>query len=680
MPHAFFLKSSWVCLALSLIAVAPSHADSAPAPADTVYLFPAIDVEGEPVERFAARSRRSLASVVIRPAESPHRMPSARILLREVPGLELRRYGGLGSFSNASLRGSGGPELAVYLDGVDLRHPMSGSLNLDDLPLAGVERIEVYRGAVPGELGGGSPAGAIHLVSGDGRSHRFALSSGSYGTTRLAAGGSGTGPWGLRARFSGSMLTSRSDFLYLDGRGTEANAEDDSLRVRQNADIRAGDIMLRIARPSRAGEFSLAYRWLLRDNGLPGSESLPTFRTRSVKRSHDLRLNWRTPIWGHALRFEAGAWGRDGITEFQNPEKESGNYLVTDETRDRLRSLGLQARADFFGPPWHLLLRGEHRSDRFQPDNLNPRKQEDYERRRLGQHWTGELRREGRRLLLVASYGEERLRDNYYGPPDHPQLPPVEKPEHDTFASFRRAGIRWRALDRPAFDLDFFGNLSDGYRAPSLLELFGQDVSVAPNPELVPERGRGGDVGMAFSARRRGLEVRAELSLFDRRMSDQILFLRTSQYSVKAANLESSRLRGREISLFLDWRDWTLNLSETLLDARDTSGHPDYEGKQLPYRSPRRLFARLSRRLGPLTIFGEIEDRGAVFSDRYNDPYRKLPETHFLGAGLRAQLSRGWSLSMEGMNIEDRRAEDILGFPLPGRTWLLTIEWTGGAS
>ena len=67
---------------------------------------------------FAERSRRSLAQTVIRPEESPHRIPAARTLLRGTPGLELRRYGGLGAFSSASLRGSGGPELAIYLDGV----------------------------------------------------------------------------------------------------------------------------------------------------------------------------------------------------------------------------------------------------------------------------------------------------------------------------------------------------------------------------------------------------------------------------------------------------------------------------------------------------------------------------------------------------------------------------------
>lgn len=677
MPKAFIPKRRWVWFLAPLCLVANLQAEEAPAPADTVYLMPPIQVQGDPVERFAERSERVLARSVIRPADSPHRLPAARTLLREMPGLELRRYGGLGSYSTASLRGSGGGELAVYLDGVDLRHPLSGSLNLDDLPLAGVERIEVYRGAVPSELGGGSPAGAIHLVSDASRARRFALSAGSYGTSRVAGGASGTGPWGLRARLSGSLLSSRSDFFYLDRQGTQANAEDDTLRTRRNADMRAGDIMLRLDRPSRAGEFSLVYRWLLRDNGLPGTEALPTYHTRSKKRGQDLRLNWRAPLIGHALRMEIGVWGRDGLTEFINPERETGPFLVGDETRDRLRSLGLQMRADLFAPPYHLLLRGEHRSDRFQPDNLNPDKFEDYERSRRGLQWTGELRREGHRLLLVAAYGEERLRDNYFGPPSLPWLPPVPQPEHDTFASFRRAGLRWRALNETRVGLEFFGNLSEGYRAPSLLELFGQDVSVHANPELLPERGRGGDVGLTLRARRGRFKLRGELSLFDRSLRDQILFMRNSQYSVQARNLESSRLRGSELSLAFDWRPWALSLSGTRLDARDTGGHPDYDGKMLPYRTPNRLFARLSRELGPVKLFAEVEERGAVYTDRYNDEERRLPSARFFGAGLRARIAGGWSLSLEGMNLGDTRAEDVLGFPLPGRTWLVTLEWIG---
>ncbi len=677
MPQAFIPTRRWVWLLAPLCLAVALQAEEVPALPDSVYLMEPIQVEGDPVEAFAERSERSLARSVIRPDDNPHRLPAARILLREMPGVELRRYGGLGSFSSASIRGSGGSELAVYLDGVDLRHPMSGALNLDELPLTGVERMEVYRGAVPSELGGGSPAGAIHLVSEDNRARRFAFSAGSYGTTRLSAGGGGEGPWGLRAQISGSLLASRSDFFYLDRQGTQSNAEDDTLRLRRNADMRAGDLLMRLSRPSNLGEFSLVYRWLLRDNGLPGSEALPTYHTRSVKRGQDFRLGWRMPLLGHALRLETKAWARDGVTEFQNPEKESGPFLVGDETRDRLRSLGMQMRADLFAPPWHLLLRGEHRSDRFQPDNLNPEKFEDYERRRRGLHWTGELRREGRRLFLVAAYGEERLRDNYFGPPSLPWLPPLEKDEHDTFATFRRTGLRWRLAEDANFGLEFFGNLNEGYRAPNLLELFGQDVSVQANPELLPERGRGGDLGLSLRGIRGDIQARLEFSFFHRQLWDQILFMRNSQYSVKAQNLESSQIRGSELSLLLDWQSWTLSLADTHLDARDQSGHPDYDGKALPYRTPHRFFARLMYEFGRFTLFGELENRAAVFTDRYNDPDRRLAATRFLGAGLRARVSRSWSLSLEGMNLEDTRAEDVLGFPLPGRTWLITLEWNG---
>ncbi|MBC8367207.1 TonB-dependent receptor [bacterium] len=677
MPQAFIPTRNWAWLLAPLWFAATLHAEEAPTLPDSVYIMAPIEVEGDPVEAFAERSERSLARSVIRPDENPHRLPAARILLREMPGVELRRYGGLGSFSTASIRGSGGSELAVYLDGVDLRHPMSGSLNLDELPLTGVERIEVYRGAVPSELGGGSPAGAIHMVSENKRARRFSLSAGSYGTTRVSAGGAGAGPCGMRAQVSVSLLASRSDFFYLDRQGTQANADDDTLRLRRNADMRAGDFLMRLKRPSAVGEFSLMYRWLLRDNGLPGSEALPTYHTRSVKRGQDLRINWRLPLIGHALRLESTAWGRDGVTEFQNPEKESGPFLVGDETRDHLRSLGLQMRADLFAPPWHFLLRGEHRDDRFQPDNLNPAKFEDYERRRRGLHWAGELRREGRKLLLVAAYGEERLRDNYFGPPSLPWLPPVEKAEHDTFAAFRRTGFRWRLKEDENSGLDLFGNLNEGYRAPSLLELFGQDVSVQANPELLPERGRGGDLGLTLRGIRGDLQARLEISFFQRRMWDQILFMRNSQYSVKAQNLESSEIRGSELSLLLDWRSWTLSLADTRLDARDKSGHPDYDGKALPYRTPHRFFARLMNEFGRFALFGELEKRDAVFTDRYNDPDRRLAATRFLGAGLSTSISKNWSLSLEGMNLEDTRAEDVLGFPLPGRTWLMTLEWNG---
>jgi hypothetical protein len=132
---------------------------------------------------------------------------------------------------------------------------------------------------------------------------------------------------------------------------------------------------------------------------------------------------------------------------------------------------------------------------------------------------------------------------------------------------------------------------------------------------------------------------------------------------------------GRELSLALAWRSLRATLADTRLFARDRSGLAAYDGKQLPYRSPQRALARLGWESDRLGLFAEHEWRAATFSDRYNDPDRRLPAATLWAAGANLGLARGLTLSIEGRNLGDARLEDQLGYPLPGRHWLAGLAW-----
>ncbi len=682
------------CLLLGLLA-SPSPATQpeqppspeAWSPLDTIFSLPPVSVEGDPVRRHRRREFDSLAGEVIDFADHPRPLAAPGELLAELPGVEGRSLGGLGSFSTASIRGSAGQEVAVFLDGVDLRNPFTGLALLDELPLAGLKRLEVYRGAVPAELGGGGTAGAVNVVTGGAPGASFKFSAGSFGTRRGGLSLQLPAPWGAKLFLAAAGLVSESDFAYLDRNGTTvSNAADDTLRLRRNADLDARDLLASLsvspAGGRRGGRWTLSYRYLRRENGIPGSESLPTSTTRSLRSGHDARLRWESPLLPGRLLLRGDAFARRGWTRFLNPEGETGPFLVADETRDELHSQGVQGRAELFLLPLHLLLRTESREDRFLPESLNPRKGKGFERSRHGRRLEGEARLllGGDALLLTAAYGRESLADNFNGASGLPWLPPVEQPEHATSERYRRAGLAWRFL-RWSNDgeLSLRGNLADGYRAPSLLELFGQDVSVAGNPDLSPEHGEQSDLGLAWRGRIPGPgrpRLRAKLVWFRRDLEGQILFLRNSQYSLRAENLSASRVTGRELSLDLDWRRWRMTLADTRLFARDRGGNPDYDGKQLPYRSPHRSFLRLAYSGPRLALHADLDHRAATFSDRYNDPDRRLPAATLLGAGLTWKRFERVDIILEGRNLGDVHVEDSLGYPLPGRSWSAGLEWT----
>src|SRR5258708_703560 len=129
---------------------APAPRDSArapaPAPRDSVLLLPEVRVD-RPRPLPDARQRLPTAFTSdLRTGSSGRAVETLSEVLNEAAGVHVDQYGGLGAFSTVSLRGTAAGQVTVYLDGVPLTSAAHGEVNLADLPITAVERIEVYRG------------------------------------------------------------------------------------------------------------------------------------------------------------------------------------------------------------------------------------------------------------------------------------------------------------------------------------------------------------------------------------------------------------------------------------------------------------------------------------------------------------------------------------------------------
>ena len=100
--------------------------------------------------------------------------------LAKVSGVKIKQTGGLGSETRISLNGFTGKHVKVFMDGV----PMEGagsSMQLNKIPVNMADRIEVYKGVVPVELGADALGGAINIVSKQ-TNRTFLDASYSYGS------------------------------------------------------------------------------------------------------------------------------------------------------------------------------------------------------------------------------------------------------------------------------------------------------------------------------------------------------------------------------------------------------------------------------------------------------------------------------------------------------------------
>ncbi len=134
-----------------------------------------------------------------------------------------------------------------------------------------------------------------------------------------------------------------------------------------------------------------------------------------------------------------------------------------------------------------------------------------------------------------------------------------------------------------------------GARLPSQYELFGDRGQVRANPELKPEMGLGGDVGVLVREGTEDFCIRFELRGHLRRDEDLIRGRRTSQSQTIFENVESALLAGVESSLELSVGPYlTLAGMYSYLHAEDARGNP------LPYRARMTAFGRLQVGTGEL--------------------------------------------------------------------------------
>lgn len=88
--------------------------------------------------------------------------------LREVPGVTITQLGSPGSSTNVSIRGSTSAQTLVMMDGVELNTGSLGSFDLANLTTDGLDRIEVLRGAGGSLYGSQAIGGVINLITQEG--------------------------------------------------------------------------------------------------------------------------------------------------------------------------------------------------------------------------------------------------------------------------------------------------------------------------------------------------------------------------------------------------------------------------------------------------------------------------------------------------------------------------------
>jgi outer membrane cobalamin receptor len=612
------------------------------------------------------RSHASKSSFVTEICDvSLHPVTSISEVIGREAGVSSRSTSGLGQFSTVSIRGSSPEQVVVYLDGVRINPASSGAADLSVIPTSLIDKIEVVRGGGTTEFGSSAMGGVVNIYTKDvkGLTGEASLSAGSFGTVGLG------GSFGMKRDVSDlilswSHLSSENDFSFrpssISLAGSEIEGSRDYKRV-HNEFLNEGFVAKWGRRIGDSAHLKIVNDFLFVKRNLPGLEEETTLlypsnpleaRERIFKDTNSISLSV-TPFLAEEFGLEGGMTNHVNISRFRDPSPAIGTAIdTTTYTYSTAPYLKLDASLGSGQVSQLLSLRYEFLYD--MQDDSSPS---------ATQRLIGKRERFTHSILFRDTISLWSGRLSF--------IPAVRYSDASDFkgaVSFR-GGIEIR----PVKHVSIMANIEKTHRYPSFSELYFPDQGyIRGNPDLNPEEGWNLDAGVTLSSRYLTLQA----TFFKDWVENSILFVPISSTTIAPVNTSKAAIQGAEVSLGLDpVRYLHLGANYTYLDAKYTSN-----GALLPGR-PRHeadgrieLLGDIGRGIGG-AIFAGVSYKGEMPLNPQNTVF--LRGRAVLDAGARLRIFKSYYINFEAKDITDVQAYDSRGFPLPRRSFFVTIggEW-----
>jgi iron complex outermembrane receptor protein len=645
-----FLLIAALLLPSAAWAQAPARPDTAREPPEVdsavamSVALPTVTVEGPSPQSSsipAAAHTTALDSAAI--AQSGARSVADVLAMRS--GAFVKQYGSTG-LASLSMRGMGGSQTQVLVDGLRVSNPQTGQVDLSLLPTLLLESVEVQRGAGSARHGSGSLGGTVHLHTMAPQSDplvRAAAGGGAYGersVSALASGGAGA--WsGLVA---GRRYRTDGDFRYQN----QFLVPTRTLR-RSGAGARMTTLYGRGMWRGEAQRWSVSGWWTQARRGLPGPASARGGGAEQWDRMGRVWTKGSVPVGAGTLTLSGQ--GQRSRLRYRNPPTRTDRATRTTAT---------DAEARLRYPL----------SDR---SSLTAGATLGYDHASL----EGGVTRLSGATFVDATVSRPPL-----------QLQPALRLDaigsngQPTVVPSPRLGLRLRPFDGAGLALR--GLVGRAFRYPTFNERY---YDPGGTPGLQPEDGWTVEGGV--SVRRAGSSslLRADATVYATRLTDRIVWQPsyvTSGVQVwSPSNVSRVRSRGLELSL----RGRTQIRSGGTLSGGTLFTHiraenranplsPAY-GAQLPYvpQQKWKLWAQLQWRALSLSTTGRL------IGPRYYsaDESKSLPP--YQAVDLRVAYEWAFSagrLSLEAQiqNALDRRYEVVRLYPMPPRHATLRLQFS----
>ena len=602
--------------------------------------------------------------------------------LRLAPGVTLAPSGGLGSVTSAFPRGGESDYTLVMVDGVKL-NAFGGGFDFGHLTTFGLDQVEVVRGPQSAVFGSDAIGGVVQMRSRvGGRPAAYGLmEAGAYGTSRVAAGSSGSKgalDWGA------SVERAASD-------GWTDEAPNPSAGIVTNDDYEASMVSLAAAwRASARSTLRATARLGTNERGNPGPfGSDPIGAYPGID-----RVSRGTNDFGMGSVDFTHEWNPRTALRLQSSYLDQRSRFVSSwgESDSRTRRVQVRGQVDrALTPALGLTAGAAIELERAGSSYITgaEAQQVPVDRRVAG--CFAELRwRSASRLFLTAGLRvDDVLRSTIEGDPlgFSPRAAlredRVVSPNPRAAASYYlrtsdESGGNWSRVHASA---------GTGIRAPDAFE-----IAFTDNPSLQPERSKSVDAG--FEQALAGGLVIVDGTWFVNRYDDLIVAVGRSMqdYSrYRTDNIANARAQGMEVSLALRTRrglevraSYTFADTEVLAldNAPGVAPAPFAVGDALLRRPRHQASLDLLWRHRLLTAYINAGGRSRVLDVEPNwgasGGLFYAAGFGVAGAGVAIHARRYLDVLVRADNLFDRRYEAVFGYPAPRRSLVVGVRLAAG--
>jgi iron complex outermembrane recepter protein len=611
--------------------------------------------------------------------EASKELYSLTDILADRVGVQIKRYGGTGSYSTVSIRGSSPTQVAVFIDGIPLSDSVFGEVNLETVPIDCIEKIEIYRGSAPLRFGTDSIGGVINLVTK--KTHeepeaKIAQEYGSLNTFKTSAyytSGLGKGSFLI----SGYRHSSNGNFSYRNDNGTNINTSDDYNVTRKNNDYISYGSTLKSDYISGNKQLYLLNDFQLKDQGVPDNYNLAEHTSfKNTKNMTVLGLSMSS-LFELPWTISAEGFFTARKTLYKNPRNETnsgtkntdGLYrLYGIKTSTEIKISSIFQKLTFTCSPQEETF--TNKTKQFTGEIYNA----DQNRALLQWGCEDELSIFSEKFILTYSISGTRRNDQFY--------------DSNTFSATHgslnkkenNSGYNLGMVIHPFNELIYVkGNISRRYRIPSFGELFGDRGFIDANPSLESETSLNRDFGIGIEPLSIGKIISNfsfEYFYFKSDTDKNIIMVQNTQRTLKAFNISGAKITGHEISMAVTFLSHAeIRWNGTIQKAIDTSNISYYYGNYLPNRPEYESSLNIKLFCSYVAITYEHNYTGANYRDRVNSEPSFISKRIYHNIILQAFPFQSLTCSFEIKNITANQTRDIYGYPLPGRTYTGSISY-----